>query len=111
MAGMALFVFPGVWIMVNLVFGEYLLVLRGLPVVQAMRESARMTTGHFMRILVCLLGVLASIWLIEGLILMAIPDPSPGVQLLVDSLAGFLQLFGTVVMYRLFMLLEVEQRT
>lgn len=111
MAGMALFVFPGVWIMVNLVFGEYLLVLRGLTVVQAMRESARMTTGHFLRILVCLLAVLASIWLIEGLILMAIPDPSPGVQLLVDSLAGFLQLFGTVVMYRLFMLLEVEQRT
>ena len=41
MAGLALFIFPGVWIMINLVFAEYLLVLRGLPVVQAMRESAR----------------------------------------------------------------------
>jgi Uncharacterised protein family (UPF0259). len=53
MAGLALLVFPGVWIMINLVFAEYLLVLRGLPVVQSMRESARMTTGHFMRIMVC----------------------------------------------------------
>jgi hypothetical protein len=29
MAGLALFIFPGVWIMINLVFAEYLLVLRG----------------------------------------------------------------------------------
>nr|WP_314477316.1 YciC family protein [uncultured Pseudomonas sp.] len=109
MAGLALFVFPGVWIMINLVFAEYLLVLRGLPVVQAMRESARMTTGHFMRILICMLAVLAPIWLIDGLMLMAIAEPSPGMQLIMDSLSGFLQLFSTVVLYRLFMLLETEQ--
>jgi hypothetical protein len=34
MAGLALFIFPGVWIMINLVFAEYLLVLRGRPVVR-----------------------------------------------------------------------------
>ncbi|MFJ4067038.1 YciC family protein [Pseudomonas sp. NPDC089996] len=108
MAGLALLVFPGVWIMINLVFAEYLLVLRGLPVVQAMRESARMTTGHFMRIMVCVLGVLAPIWLIDGLLSMAIPEPSPAAELAMDSLSGFLQLFSTVVLYRLFMLLEGE---
>lgn len=108
MAGLALLVFPGIWIMINLVFAEYLLVLRGLPVVQSMRESARMTTGHFMRIMICVLGVLAPIWLIDGLLLMAFPDPSPGVQLALDSLSGFLQLFSTVVLYRLFMLLESD---
>lgn len=108
MAGLALFIFPGVWIMVNLVFAEYLLVLRGLPVIESMRTSARMTTGHFMRIMVCMLSVLAPLWLIDGLLLTAFPDPQPGVQLLLDSLSGFLQLFSTVVLYRLFMLLEGE---
>jgi len=108
MAGLALFIFPGVWIMINLVFAEYLLVLRGLPVVQAMRESARMTTGHFMRIMICVVGVLAPIWLIDGTLLMAIAEPSPAAKCAMDSLSGFLQLFSTVVLYRLFMLLEGE---
>ncbi|MDF9620612.1 YciC family protein [Pseudomonas entomophila] len=108
MAGLALFIFPGVWIMVNLVFAEYLLVLRGLPVIESMRTSARMTTGHFLRIMVCMLSVLAPLWLIDGLLLTAFPEPQPGVQLVLDSLSGFLQLFSTVVLYRLFMLLESE---
>lgn len=108
MAGLALFIFPGVWIMVNLVFAEYLLVLRGLPVIESMRTSARMTTGHFLRIMVCMLSVLAPLWLIDGLLLTAFPEPQPGVQLVLDSLSGFLQLFSTVVLYRLFMLLETE---
>jgi hypothetical protein len=106
MAGLALLVFPGVWIMINLVFAEYLLVLRGLPVVQSMRESARMTTGHFMRIMLCVLAVLAPIWLIDGLLLIAFPEPTPALELAMASLLGFLQLFSTVVLYRLFMLLE-----
>lgn len=108
MAGLALFLLPGVWVMVNLVFAEYLLVLRGLPVLEAMRTSSRMTTGHFMRIMVCMLAVLAPLWLIDGLLLTVFPDPQPGVQLALDSLSGFLQLFSTVVLYRLFMLLESE---
>lgn len=108
MAGLALFIFPGVWVMVNLVFAEYLLVLRGLPVVESMRTSARMTTGHFMRIMLCMLSVLAPLWLIDGLLLTVFPEPQPGVQLALDSLSGFLQLFSTVVLYRLFMLLEGE---
>ena len=108
MAGLALFIFPGVWIMVNLVFAEYLLVLRGLPVIEAMRTSARMTTGHFLRIMVCMLSVLAPLWLIDGLLLQLFPEPQAGVQLALDSLSGFLQLFSTVVLYRLFMLLESE---
>jgi len=52
--------------------------------------------------------VLAPIWLIDGLLLMAFPEPSPGMELAMDSLSGFLQLFSTVVLYRLFMLLEGE---
>ncbi|WP_312152909.1 YciC family protein [Pseudomonas sp.] len=108
MAGLALFVFPGIWIMINLVFAEYLLVLRGLPVVQSMRESARMTTGHFMRILVCVFASLAAVWLLDGLLMMAFPQPQPGVQLAMDSLSGLLQLFSSVVLFRIFMLLEAD---
>lgn len=107
-AGLALLVIPGIWIMINLVFAEYLLVLRGMPVIQAMRASAAMTTGNFLRILVCLLAVLAPLWLIDALLMTAFPDPAPGVELLLDSLNGFLSLFITVVLYRLFMLLEGE---
>ena len=108
MAGLALFVFPGIWIMINLVFAEYLLVLRGLPVVQSMRESARMTTGHFMRILVCVFASLAPVWLLDGLLMMAFPQPQPGVQLAMDSLSGLLQLFSSVVLFRIFRLLEAD---
>lgn len=108
MAGFALFVLPGIWVMINLVFAEYLLVLRGLPVVASMRESARMTTGHFWQIMVCVLGVLAPLWLVDALLLTLFPDPQPAVQLAMDSLSGFLQLFSSVVLYRLFMLREAE---
>lgn len=108
MAGFALFVLPGIWVMINLVFAEYLLVLRGLPVVESMRESARMTTGHFWQIMVCVLGVLAPLWLVDALLLTLFPDPQPAVQLAMDSLSGFLQLFSSVVLYRLFMLREAQ---
>ncbi|MBJ9977891.1 hypothetical protein IAE35_21400 [Pseudomonas sp. S75] len=106
MAGLALFVLPGIWVMINLVFAEYLLVLRGLPVIESMRASARLTKGHFLRILSCVLAVLAPLWLLDGLLLTLFPEPRPGVQLALDSLSGFLQLFSSVVLYRLFMLLE-----
>ncbi|GLO39652.1 hypothetical protein PPUN15366_12960 [Pseudomonas putida] len=82
--------------------------LPGLQVVQSMREITRMTTGHFMRIMICVVGVLAPIWLVDGLLLMAFPEPSPGVELAMDSLSGLLQLFSTVVLYRLFMLLAPQ---
>ena len=108
MAGLALFVIPGIWVMINLVFAEYLLVLRGLPVVQAMRESARMTTGHFMRILVCVFAALAPAWLFDGLMLMAFPQPEPVLTLALSSVSGVLQLFSSVVLFRIFMLLEAD---
>jgi len=44
--------------------------------------------------------------LIDGLSQMLIPEPSPLVQLAIDSANGFLQLFSTVVMFRLYMLVS-----
>ncbi|TDF85825.1 hypothetical protein [Pseudomonas sp. H9] len=106
MAGAALFILPGIWVMINLTFAEYLLVLRGLPPLAAMQQSFQMTTGNFWRILTCVLGVLAPLWLIDGLSQMLVPQPSPLMQLALDSGNGFLQLFSTVVMFRLFMLVS-----
>ncbi|MNP74581.1 hypothetical protein D3C76_1714800 [compost metagenome] len=56
--------------------------------------------------MLCVLAVLAPIWLIDGLLLIAFPEPAPALELAMASLLGFLQLFSTVVLYRLFMLLE-----
>ncbi|MEF9899600.1 MAG: hypothetical protein RR736_11700 [Pseudomonas sp.] len=106
MAGAALFIIPGIWVMINLVFAEYLLVLRGLPPIAAMRESFQMANGNFWRIFTCILGVLAPLWLIDGLSQMLVPEPAPVLELVLDSANSFLQLFSTVVMFRLFMLVS-----
>ncbi|GFM58153.1 YciC family protein [Pseudomonas capsici] len=105
--GLSLFVIPGLWVMVKLAFCEYLLVMRKLTPFMAMRESMLMTTGHFMRILACVLGVYIPLSLLEGLGLYLFPEPqSPAVSLVLDSIGSFLQLFITIVIFRLFMLIS-----
>lgn len=107
LAGLWLFLLPGIWVMTNLVFAEYLLVLRGYTPVAAMRESARMVTGNFWRILACMLGVMAPLWLIDGITLGLLPEQvNPLLELGVNVLNGFLQLFSTVVLFRLYMLVS-----
>ena len=107
MAGISLFILPGIWVMTNLVFAEYLLVLQGRAPIQAMRESFQMVNGNFWRILVCMLGVMAPLWLFNGLTLGLLPEQTnPALELLVSVLNSFLQLFSTVVLFRLFMLIS-----
>jgi hypothetical protein len=107
MAGLSLFVVPGVWVMIKLVFSEYLLVLRGLGPLDAMRESFKMSKGHVVRILVCVLFVYIPLSVLEGLSFYVLPDQqSPLLSLIVDSVSSFLQLFISVVMFRLFMLID-----
>ncbi len=107
MAGISLFILPGIWVMTNLVFAEYLLVLQGRAPIQAMRESFQMVNGNFWRILVCMLGVMAPLWLFNGLTLELLPEQSsPALELLVSVVNSFLQLFSTVVLFRLFMLIS-----
>jgi hypothetical protein len=110
--GLSLYFLPGIWLMVTLAFGEYLLVLRGLGPLQAMKESLRLTRGHFMRILVCILCVMGPLWLLKGATLAAYPEPqNPAISLLIDSAHSFLQLFTSVVLFRLFMLIsEVPEK-
>lgn len=107
MAGLSLFIVPGVWVMIKLVFSEYLLVLRGLGPLEAMRESFKMTRGHVVRILVCVLFVYIPLSVLEGLSFYVLPDQqSPMLSPIVDNVSSFLQLFISVVMFRLFMLID-----
>ena len=104
--GLSLYFLPGLWLMVTLAFAEYLLVLRGMPALAAMKESFRLTRGHFLRILVCLLCVMSPLWLLKGASVAAWPDPqNPLLAVLIDSAHSFLQLFTSVVLFRLFMLI------
>ena len=105
--GLSLYFLPGIYLMVTLAFGEYLLVLRGLAPLAAMKESLRQTRGHFMRILLCILSVMGPLWLLKGVTLAAYPEPqNPVISLLIDSAHSFLQLFTSVVLFRLFMLIN-----
>ncbi|PBJ18446.1 hypothetical protein BSG18_45740 [Pseudomonas ogarae] len=104
--GISLYFLPGLWLMVVLAFGEYLLVLKGLAPLAAMKESLRMSRGHFWRILLCILAVMVPLWLLKGASVSVYPPPqNPLVSLLIDSIHSFLQLFTTVVLFRMFMLI------
>jgi hypothetical protein len=105
MLGASLFVLPGLWLMIKLAFAEYLLVLRGLSPIKALHESFELTSGYFWQILTCVLCVMLPLWLLSWA-----SQPAEGAQadvllsLLLDSANGFLQLFASVVLFRLFML-------
>ena len=97
--GLSLYFLPGLMLMVMLAFGEYLLVLRGLGPLQAMKESLRLTRGHFWRILLCILCVMTPLWLLKGATLAVYPEPqNPVIAMLIDSAHSFLQLFTSVVL-------------
>lgn len=107
MFGMWLFVLPGLYLMIKLSFSEYLLVLRNITPLQAMRESFDMTKGKFWPILFTLLAIMIPLWLLDGLSAMAWTDTQPTlVRLLVDSVNSFVQLLPSVVLFRLFMLMS-----
>lgn len=106
MFGLSLFIIPGIWVMVKLVFSEYLLVLRGMTPLMAMRASFEMTNGHFMRILTCVLCIYIPLSLLEGIAYFLLPEPqNAAASLLINVVSSFLQLFTSVAMFRLFMLI------
>lgn len=106
MFGLSLFIVPGIWVMVKLVFSEYLLVLRGMTPLVAMRGSFAMTNGHFVRILTCVLCIYIPLSLLEGAAVYLFDPQNVAVSFLIDTASSFLQLFTSVVMFRLFMLIN-----
>jgi hypothetical protein len=107
--GASLFVLPGVWLMIKLAFAEYLLVLRGLGPLKALHESFEMTSGYFWPMLTCMLSVALPLWLLDGWLQQN--QAGDLLDLLLSSLNGFLQLFSTVVVFRLFMLRNTLPKT
>ena len=107
MLGASLFVLPALWVMVKLAFAEYLLVLRGLTPLAAMRASMQLTKGYFWLISACLLSVMAPLWLLDWWVYQQLGEqPDAWLSLLFDSALGFAQLFATLLLFRLFMLLD-----
>ena len=107
MLGASLFVLPGLWVMVKIAFAEYLLVLRGMTPLAALKESFLQTRGHFLLILGCILAVLMPLWLLEAWLaqhLWADDTARGALAVVVDSAVGMAQLLATVVLFRCFML-------
>jgi hypothetical protein len=109
LVGLSLYFLPGLWLMVTLAFSEYLLVLRGLTPLAAMKESLNMSRGNFWRVLLCILCVMGPLWLLKGVSVSVYPPPqTPVLSLLIESVHSFLQLFTSVVLFRMFMLIEAK---
>ncbi|MHB9799211.1 YciC family protein [Pseudomonas sp. MT3] len=103
LVGLTLYVLPGIFFMIKMAFSEFLLVQRGNSPIDAMRESFRLTTGHFFLLLITALVILAPVWLAEGWITQ-VGQASPGLGVLLHSASGFFQLLVTVAAYRIFIL-------
>lgn len=103
--GASLFILPGLWFMIKLAFAEYLLVLRGLSPIKALHESFEMTRGYFWQIAACVLIIMVPLWLLSGWLQSTQGDNVGGlIEILLNSADNFLQLFASVVLFRVFML-------
>ena len=105
--GLSMFFIPGIFLTVVLAFSEYRLVLRGDAPLAAMKSSFTLTRGHFWRIFVCILAVLGPLMLLkEFSYSLFAKDDNTLLSLALDSANSFLQLFVSVVLFRLFMLIS-----
>ena len=105
--GLSMFFIPGIYLTVVLSFSEYNLVLRGQPPLTAIKSSLIMSRGHFWRIFVCILAVMGPLLLLKQLSFSLVPeDTNAVVTVALESFNSFLQLFLSVVLFRLFMLIS-----
>ena len=105
--GLSMFFIPGIFLTVVLAFAEYRLVLRGDAPLAAMKASFTLSRGHFWRIFVCILAVLGPLMLLkEFSYSLFAKDDNTLLSLALDSANSFLQLFVSVVLFRLFMLIS-----
>lgn len=107
MLGASLFVLPGIWVMVKIAFAEFLLVLRGLSPLDAIKASFALTRGRFLLVAGCVLSVLLPLWIVEAWLAAALTGEAAAQvlpRLLLNALVGVLQLLPTVMLFRCFML-------
>jgi hypothetical protein len=105
MLGSYLLILPGLWVMLRLIFAEYLLTLDKLSPLAAMHESFRLSRGYFWLCAICIFSVMPPLWLLEWWSFQQLGEQADALgRILLDAGNGFLQLFVSVVGYRLFML-------
>lgn len=105
--GLSLYFLPGIWLTVVLAFAEYRLVLGRSEPLRAMKESFTLSRGQFWLTFTCILCVMAPLWLLKGVSANLYPAPqNPLLTLVIDSAHSFLQLFTSVVLFRLYMLIS-----
>lgn len=113
--GAKLMLLPAIYVMVKLAFSEYLLVLRANSPLAAMRDSFRMTTGHFLRILLCILLVIIPLWMLQAVSFGVETDELQTHDVLVvfaaQTVTSFMSLFSSVVGFRLFMVISEQSRS
>ena len=72
-----------------------------------MKSSFELSRGHFWRIFVCILAVLGPLMLLKETGFSVYPPAeNPVLSLVLESINSFLQLFLSVVLFRLFMLIR-----
>jgi hypothetical protein len=109
MLGFSLLILPGLWVMLRLIFAEYLLVLDGLEPLAALKESFRLSDGYFWVIAGCLLSIMLPLWLLELWSLQQLGEqPDMLFTVMLEAGNGLLQLFAGVVSFRLFMLRRMQ---
>ena len=110
--GLSMFFIPGIYLTVVLSFSEYNLVLRGQPPLTAIKSSLIMSRGYFWRIFVCILAVMGPLLLLKQLSFSLVPEDTNAVMTVaLESFNSFLQLFLSVVLFRLFMLISEKSDT
>jgi len=107
--GLSMFFVPGIYLTVVFAFAEYRLVLRGEAPLAALKSSFGLSKSHFWRIFVCILAVLGPLMLLKEFSFSVYPKAeNPLLSLALESINSFLQLFLSVVLFRLFMLISDE---
>lgn len=105
--------FLALWMMVRLMFNQCLVLLRGLSIAASIRESFILSRGKLWRVVACLALLLTPVLLVTAIVSSLRPDwvadfmiafqqNSPGSVTACSIFAGFIRLFTTIVVFRIF---------
>jgi hypothetical protein len=110
--GLLMFVVPGLWIFIRLVFAQFFLVVDRMDPREALIKSFQATRNRFFPILAAIALCLGPVIIIGWAIMRAIVATQAGAftYVLADAILSFLVLFMYVVLFRMFMEVTREER-
>jgi hypothetical protein len=102
--GASIFILPGLWLLLRLAFAENLLVLERCSPLEALKRSFQLTGGHLAPLLGWMVLVMLPIWLLNfwGQSQLG-ATPNTLYSFALDCTTQVLQLFSSVLLFRLFM--------